>query len=129
MYLLAETPEQCKALNNDLLQQRPDLHIIGSYAEKIETKDIPEIINEINAAAPAVIISQMSFDRQEQLMVETRQYLNAEVWLALNDQMVLGEDRQTALKKLLDKWYRHSLDRLITRYNHHKDNADGAEEP
>ena len=83
----------------------------------------------LNAAAPAVIISQMSFDRQEQLMVETRQYLNAEVWLALNDQMVLGEDRQTALKKLLDKWYRHSLDRLITRYNHHKDNADGAEEP
>lgn len=127
IYLLTETEEDKKILKEDLLHQRPDLKIVGEQAYESYQQDTAALINEMNSVAPKVIISRMSFDKQERLMVEARNFLNAEVWLALNYQMIVNEERPAKLKKFLNKWYHHSLFKLINRYEHHNDGLDSAE--
>lgn len=141
VYLLAETEEELERLQKDLLQLKPDLRIIGGSTDNTRT-DMPiremniqsedgrtaELINEINRLAPTAIISRMPFEHQERLMTEMRNYLNAEVWLALNYQMILNHEKFAPVKKLQNKWYFHAFSRLIMKYNHKKDDDQGAEE-
>jgi len=141
VYLLTESQEELERLQKDLLQLKPDLQIIGGGFDKtkpetqfkeisIQTDDgkTAELINEINRLAPTAIISRMSFEHQERLMTEKRNYLNAEVWLALNYQMILNDETFAPVKKLQNKWYFHAFSRLIMKYNHKKNGDQGAEE-
>lgn len=123
-YLLAESEEELERLKEDLLYLRGDLNIIGGSVvddeEMVVETDIPNVINDINLLAPTAIISRISFERQEKFMVETRKFLNAEVWLALNNQMILNEDRPMRMHKLANKWYHVLFSRQIAKYNNLK---------
>lgn len=115
IYLLAQSEEQLEKLREDLLHLRNDLLIVGERVVDVD-ESVESLVNEINSKTPTAVISRLPYLEQEKLMVETKKYLCAEVWMALNYQMILNEDRPAALKKLLNNWYHFVFQKLIKKY-------------
>ncbi len=123
VYLLAESEEGLEELRMDLLYIRQDLKIAGSGIIALEQEEWENEANRINNLAPAAIISRMEFSRQEKLMVEMRRFLNADVWVALNNQMIFEGQKKLSVKKLLNKWYHHLFRKLLQQSDEEKQNA------
>lgn len=121
LYLLAESEEDLEKLEADLGQIREDLMIAGRGVAGGMQEEWDDEANRINAIAPAAIISRIQFERQGRLMNGMKKILNADVWLALDYQMVLGSRRVPFLKKLLSKWYHHLFQRQMNEYYHAKE--------
>lgn len=127
VYLLAESEEELEKLRGDILFLRQDLKIVGSGVIDVE-EEWEDAANQINSVAPAAIISRMEFQRQEELMAETKQFLNADIWLALNNQMILNNQKVMPFKKLLNKWYHLLFQRQMMEYQNMEEQDKGKEQ-
>lgn len=121
LYLLAESEEELEKLESDLVQIREDLTIVGRGVVSGIREEWDDEANRINAVAPAAIISRIQFERQGRLMDGMKKILNADLWLALDYQMVLGSRKVPFLKRLLGKWYHHLFQRQMDEYYHAKE--------
>ena len=115
VYLLAESEEQLVKLREDLLHLRSDLMIAGERIVSLD-ENVETLVNDINSRTPTAVISRLPYVEQERLMMETKRFLCAEVWMALHYQMILNEQRPVAVKKLLNKWYHFVFQKLIKKY-------------
>ena len=115
VYRLAESEEQLVKLREDLLHLRSDLMIAGERIVSLD-ENVETLVNDINSRTPTAVISRLPYVEQERLMMETKRFLCAEVWMALNYQMILNEERPVAVKKLLNKWYHFVFQKLIKKY-------------
>ena len=84
LYLLTETQEQ-KGRLADYLSGTYDgkLIISGSYALEDGKGDLEDVVNEVNAVAPHVILATLSTPLQERFVYEHRQMLNAKLWFGI----------------------------------------------
>ena len=94
---------KAKGMNTRLRNPDKDImRIIGEMVVEEDVTDYDAVVNALNIVAPKVIISKMAYDRLEVMMTNYRKYLNAEVWIAMNDQMNLNEERRNLLRVLTD---------------------------
>lgn len=117
LYLLAESEEELEKLKADLLYLREDLKIVGGGAVDTEWDGWEDEANRMNSLASAAIISRMEFTRQEKLMSDMKRFLNADIWLALNNQMILKDQGRFSFKKIWDRWYRLLFRKQLQSYN------------
>lgn len=117
VYLLAESEEELAKLKADLLHLRGDLNIVGGGTVGYAQEAWENEANRINMIAPAAIISRMEFAWQEKLMAEMKRFLNADVWVALNHQMTLRDDRKFSLRKIWNKWYHLLFQKQLESYS------------
>ena len=120
VYLLADSDTELKRLRGDLGALRNDLRIIGEMVVERGKDRYDAIVNEINIAAPVVIISRIQYDQLEHMMAECKNYLNAEVWLGLNYQTILNKDRRNIFQKTVNRWYRLLFHRFVNVYEQQK---------
>lgn len=126
VYLLAETEEHVQLMQGFLEEAYPELKVTGIYALSECTGDHDAVINEINIAAPDVILSALSTPIQEYFLKEHKDKLNAKIWYGLGqyslDKKGVSEMAGFA-KKLLQKGIMHSI---LLRY--HKNEGDDSDE-
>ncbi len=120
IYLLAESEEELEKLKRDLLHLREDLKIVGGGAADAEWDGWEDEANRMNNLVPAAIISRMDFARQEKLMSDMKRFLNADIWLALNNQMILNEQGRFSFKKIWVRWYRLLFRKQLQSYQQTK---------
>lgn len=124
IYLLSDSESELERFRQDLFHLRGDLRIIGEMVVEEDVTDYDAVVNALNIVAPKVIISKMAYDRLEVMMTNYRKYLNAEVWIAMNDQMNLNEERRNLLRVLADRWYHMLLYKHVEEYEQKKENEN-----
>ncbi len=126
VYLLGETGGQIEGLQVFLEEAHFKLKVTGTYALSECTGDYDTVINEINIAAPDVILSVIPTPEQEYFLKEHKEKLNAKIWYGLG---VLNSDKRGMLemaefaRKLLQKGIMHGI---LLRY--HKNEGDDSDE-
>ncbi len=108
-YLLSETPDKLEKLTNLLSEILTDNFKYKSgtlealkNSENIVSND--NIANEINDIAPRIIISNISFPYQLQLMHGLKPYLNARIWLGLPAELFSPRKRLLSILALSGLW-------------------------
>ena len=103
VFILSDTKEQMGELSKILLEYQDHLKIVGTYAMEELTAEDDYLVNEINIAAPDVIISNLSSPKREMFLEANSMKLNVEVWLMLKNGMKLGNKCQGILTNIYDK--------------------------
>lgn len=117
VYLLADAREGVEELKQELWELQKGIGITAAGIVSEETEDLEEVINNINDIAPAIIISRLAPGRQEQLMMETKPFVNAEVWIGLARDMKLGTGNEPVRKRVINKIYKKIIRHRISKYN------------
>lgn len=85
VYLVASKNAALEKIREILRERYEKLHIVGQYSIEDYPDDLDRMINEINSAAPDVIISVMPTPQQEEFLVANRSKLLAKLWYGLGE--------------------------------------------
>lgn len=85
VYLVASKNAALEKMQEILSDRYEKLHIVGQYSIEDYPDDLDRMINEINGAAPDVIISVMPTPQQEEFLVANRSKLLAKLWYGLGE--------------------------------------------
>lgn len=85
VYLVASKNAALEKIQEILSDRYEKLHIVGQYSIEDYPDDPDRMINEINGAAPDVIISVMPTPQQEEFLVANRSKLLAKLWYGLGE--------------------------------------------
>ena len=104
IYLVASKDAALEKIKEILGERYEKLHIVGQYSIEEYPDDLDRMINEINSAAPDVILSVMPTPGQEEFLMKNRSKLLAKLWYGL------GENYSLLLEK---KGFGWKMKRLI----------------
>ena len=104
IYLVASKNAALEKIKEVLGERYEKLHIVGQYSIEEYPDDLDRMINEINSAAPDVILSVMPTPGQEEFLMKNRSKLLAKLWYGL------GENYSLLLEK---KGFGWKMKRLI----------------
>lgn len=85
IYLVASKNAALEKIQEILSDRYEKLHIVGQYSIEDYPDDLDRMINEINGAAPDVILSVMPTPQQEEFLVANRSKLLAKLWYGLGE--------------------------------------------
>lgn len=85
VYLVGEKNAAVEKIKEILNEQYEKLQIVGQYSIEEYPEDLDRMINEINSAAPDVILSVMPTPTQEEFLVRNRSKLMAHLWYGLGE--------------------------------------------
>ena len=85
VYLVASKNAALEKIQEILSERYEKLNIVGQYSIEDYPDDLDRMINEINSAAPDVIISVMPTPQQEEFLVANRSKLMAKLWYGLGE--------------------------------------------
>lgn len=122
-YLLSDTASHLDTLAGILSVYLGELpaHAGQALADLKGSDDLlqPEVLaNEINDIAPAVILSNLPFPYQLQLMNELKPYLNARLWVGLPSDTILLKQKRFSFLALQKIWQKY----FCKRVNHYQEN-------
>lgn len=83
VYLLTEKEEDIAKLKEQLRQVGPALKIAAENNLEAVDENIDKLVNHMNDVAADVIISMIPFPKQEMIIAQNKNFINAEVWFAL----------------------------------------------
>lgn len=120
IYLVASKNAALEKIKEMLEERYEKLHIVGQYSIEEYPDDLDRMINEINSAAPDVILSVMPTPGQEEFLMKNRSKLLAKLWYGL------GENYSLLLEK---KGFGWKMKRLIHlgRFKMHVNQYDDEE--
>lgn len=85
VYLVASKNAALLKIKEILSDQYEKMHVVGQYSIEDYPDDLDRMINEINGAAPDVILSVMPTPQQEEFLVANRSKLLAKLWYGLGE--------------------------------------------
>lgn len=85
IYLVASKNAALEKIKEILGERYEKLHIVGQYSIEEYPDDLDRMINEINSAAPDVILSVMPTPGQEKFLMKNRSKLLAKLWYGLGE--------------------------------------------
>lgn len=85
IYLVAGRNAALDKIKEILEDQYEKLRIVGQYSIEEYPDDLDRMINEINSAAPDVILSVMPTPQQEEFLMKNRSKLLAKLWYGLGE--------------------------------------------
>ena len=117
LYLLAESEAKLEELEADLRSAREGLNIIGkSVADGMGQEEWDAIANRMNELAPVAVVSRLGFEHQMRMIEGMKRILNADIWLALDQRVLSGGNKEPFLKRLLSKWYHLLFQKQLSEY-------------
>ncbi len=126
IYLLGESDEQVRSLQEFLHEGYERIKVAGAYAVSDCGGDYDTVINEINIATPDVILSVLPTPEQEYFLKEHKEKLNAKVWYGLGRDYAGRQGKSEVVgmaRKLIQKGILHTL---LLRYK--KSDSEGENE-
>jgi N-acetylglucosaminyldiphosphoundecaprenol N-acetyl-beta-D-mannosaminyltransferase len=117
MYLLAQTKEEMGFLM-DFLEHCCDekLNICGNCIFEEHSDDIENVVNEINANAPHVVLSMLPTPMQEHFIYQHRQMLNTKLWFGIGEENTSLVQRNHPKEIFGRALTRHKMKRQIQSY-------------
>lgn len=118
VYLVASKNAALLKIKEILSDQYEKLHVVGQYSIEDYPDDLDRMINEINGAAPDVILSVMPTPQQEEFLVANRSKLLAKLWYGL------GENYSLLMEKKGFGWHMKRLihfGRFKMHVNHYEE--------
>lgn len=85
VYLVAAKNDALEKIKEILAQRYEKLRIVGEYSIEEYPEDLERMINEINSAAPDVILSVMPTPQQDEFLMHNRSKLLAKLWYGLGE--------------------------------------------
>lgn len=82
-FLVAQDQEDLDAFLDFLKSKYENMVIVGTYLLDTCVKDHDTMINEINAAAPDVILSVLTSPQEDMLLLREKAKISAKVWYSL----------------------------------------------
>lgn len=118
VYLLTESEEDLKKLRERLERVGPPLNITAENSLESMDGDMEQLVNHMNDLAADVIISMIPFPTQEMVIARNRNYINAEVWLALPmpEESYIPEEHVHFLHKTLRRLYISNFKKRVIQY-------------
>lgn len=115
--ILADTTENLKNLESNLVNYRNDLEIVSRVAMDDLEDSTERMINEMNDVVPDVIISKMDAFRQVKLMAEAHTMLNCKLWIGLPDRPILLKKDEAVFKRLWKRLFSRFFKKEVQKYN------------
>ena len=119
LFLLGETEEKNNRIKEKLIEQYPQLSIVGEYALENCIGDQAAVINEMNAATPDVVLSVLPSPAQEHFFWEHKDKINARIWYGVGDVEIDG--RMGVKKMVTSLLHRGRLKSSIEKYEKKKE--------
>jgi N-acetylglucosaminyldiphosphoundecaprenol N-acetyl-beta-D-mannosaminyltransferase len=121
VYLLASQNAALEKIKEMLGERYEKLRIVGQYSIEDYPEDLDRMINEINSAAPDVVLSVMSVPEQEEFLAENRSKILAKLWYGVGENFLLPTQ-----KKGLGWRMRHLIrfGRFKRHVNQYEDNGE-----
>ena len=94
IYLVASKNAALEKIKEILGERYEKLHIVGQYSIEEYPDDLDRMINEINSAAPDVILSVMPTPGQEEFLMKNRSKLLAKLWYGLGENYNLKKKKK-----------------------------------
>lgn len=85
VYLVASKNAALEKIKEILADRYEKLAIVGEYSIEDYPEDLDRMVNDINSAAPDVILSVMPTPQQEEFLVANRSKLSAKLWYGLGE--------------------------------------------
>lgn len=114
LFLLGETEEKNNRIKEKLIEQYPQLSIVGEYALENCIGDQAAVINEMNAATPDLVLSALPSPTQEHFFWEHKDKINARIWYGVGDVEIDG--RMGVKKMVTSLLHRGRLKSSIEKY-------------
>lgn len=114
-FLLCESEEELETFYGYMQEHYPKIRIAGCI-QVTDTEDEDGIVNDINAAAPDVILAALSVPFQQEFISRNKLKINAKVWMGLGKNCRGLHDvgiKTSWLNKMIEK---SILKRKITKY-------------
>ena len=119
LFLLGETEEKNNRIKEKLIEQYPQLSIVGEYALENCIGDQAAVINEMNAATPDLVLSALPSPTQEHFFWKHKDKINARIWYGVGDVEI---DGRTGVKKMVTSLlHRGRLKSSIEKYEKKKE--------
>lgn len=118
VYLLTEKEADLERLRQRLQQVGPALNIVAEDSLETVGDDTERLVNHLNDVAAKVIISMIPFPKQEMIIAQNKNYINAEIWLALPmpEEIYVPKGRERFLGKMLKRLHLNKFKRRVTQY-------------
>lgn len=116
VFVLVDTKEQMEEISMKLLGYQGHLEIVGTYAMEELQGDEDYVINEINIAAPTILISYLPTPLRETFYENNKMKLNAKVWLMFKDGMQIGEENKNVFARVSDYVLNKIFKRKVMRF-------------
>lgn len=114
--LLTEKESDIIEFEDFLREMGPRLNMAAQISLEAVNEDLDELVNCMNDIAADVIISRIPYRRQEQVIAESRNYLNSEVWLALPQEDEIRLKHGHLLKKTIRRLFICEFKRKVVQY-------------
>lgn len=123
VYLLAQSKADMETLKKRLsLAETAAYEPDGTVLESAEW-EAEALVNHINDIAPSVIISMIPFPVQEKLMAENKNYINADLWIALTMPKESADVNGHLLDKTMRRFFLSSFRRRVVHYKSKDENT------
>lgn len=127
-YLLSETADKLQFLSdmlNDCLgnDYKVSAQVLDNMRDSDGLINLEVLANEINDFAPRIIISNLSFPYQLQLMNDLKPFLNARIWLGLPSGMTFSPKSKFAFLTFRGIWQKY-FKKKVNQYENKQENSD-----
>lgn len=113
IYLLSQTQDQLKKMEEELTSFQEDLLIAGRLAIDELEYDDDFIINDINLKMPGVLISNLKSPKREDFWKDNHMKLNVSIWLMIRADRELNKKDKGLIRQFYDslmkKWFQIRL--------------------
>lgn len=124
-YLISETSDKLNLLTDMLTDclgndYRTATRVLDDIRDNNGLINQDALANEINDFAPRIIISNLSFPYQLQLMNDLKPFLNARIWLGLLPEMIFAKKSKFTFPKFPGIWLKY-FKKKVNQYDNKQD--------
>lgn len=116
IFLVAKDWEELEMLQEYLNVTYEKMQIVGSYVLEECGGDYDMVVNEINAAAPDVLLSVLGSPEEEEFLLEAKAKIGARVWYSLGEDYNDTEGRLPFVMRFRQLIHRGKFKNVIHHY-------------
>lgn len=114
--VISDTEAHAQGLKSELIEMQNGITVVGTMAINDVVGSQDNLINEINMIAPIVIIARMPFSMQQRWLKNSRQYMNAGIWLGMPEDFSCVNKKEMPVEKVGKRILNVLFSRKVNKY-------------
>lgn len=114
--VLSDTQEHAQSLKEELIEMQNGITVVGTMDIQDAEVGREDLINEINMIAPTVIMVRMPFSMQQKWLMQSRQYMNAGIWIGMPEDFSCVHKKEMPVEKMGKRILNVLFSRKVNKY-------------